>query len=189
MSTSTPSEIPTPKASADEVRAALAAATPGPWWREEDENHIYSRQTEPVIGHPWVEVYKRVTTFDYDTLPTEADAHLIANAPTWLTALLAALDEVTAERDRYERLTLKWQKAWNDDRNEVVSAVLAKVDAKAALEVAQRENAELREALDGFVEHVKGLGEPWPDTELGQLLATALAALTPSTAPDPREAP
>jgi len=56
----------------DEIKAALAAATPVPW-------HAWNRG----IGY-------EVHTF------RESDAHLIANAPTWLADLLAEVDRLTA---------------------------------------------------------------------------------------------
>jgi hypothetical protein len=42
-----------------------------------------------------------------------------------------------AERSRWERLALVWQQKWNDDRNEVVSAVLMRQEAALAFEVCE----------------------------------------------------
>ena len=62
-----------------EVRAALAAATPGPWEQSRgfpvivygaDHNDIYSRPREEI----------------------ERNVHLIASAPSWLAALCDRLD-------------------------------------------------------------------------------------------------
>ena len=67
-----------------EVRAALAAATPGPWEQSRgfpaivygaDRNDIYSRPREEI----------------------ERNVHLIASAPSWLAALCDRLDAAEAE--------------------------------------------------------------------------------------------
>ena len=67
-----------------EVRAALAAATPGPWEQSRgfpvivygaDRNDIYSRPREEI----------------------ERNVHLIANAPSWLAALCDRLDAAEAK--------------------------------------------------------------------------------------------
>ena len=71
-----------------EVRAALAAATPGPWKQSRgfpaivygaDRNDIYSRPREEI----------------------ERNVRLIASAPSWLAALCDRLDAAEA---KYERL-------------------------------------------------------------------------------------
>lgn len=73
----------------DEIRAALARATPGPW-----DYHVSQHRDD---GRVW-----RLGGDGDDICrlaypAREADAHLIANAPTWLAELLAEVDEAQAE--------------------------------------------------------------------------------------------
>ena len=69
----------------DEIRAALAAATPGPW-------QVYeSMQADTFVYGP-----RGILRDDIIAGPTynRENAHLIANAPTWLAELLAEVDRL-----------------------------------------------------------------------------------------------
>ena len=73
----------------DEIRAALAAATPGPLVHlpsMQADTFIYLR--DDIIAGP---TYRR------------SRGHLIANAPTWLAELLAEVDALTARAEAAER--------------------------------------------------------------------------------------
>lgn len=70
-----------------ELKAALEAATPGPWITAADPSHYDSRS----------EIYRvedgefvAATGGKWDTL--EANAHLIASAPEWLAKLIAVAE-------------------------------------------------------------------------------------------------
>ncbi len=67
----------TPDFSPEVIAEALRAATPGPWVAE-SYHRIYTEDRQ-----------RRVLR---DEQLDDADAHLIANAPTWLAQLLAALE-------------------------------------------------------------------------------------------------
>lgn len=72
----------------DEIRAALAAATPGPW-------QVYeSMQADTFVYGP-----RGILRDDIIAGPTynRENAHLIANAPTWLAELLAEVDRLREE--------------------------------------------------------------------------------------------
>lgn len=78
-----------------EIREALDAATPGPWAGEQQE-------CVELYGDPWA------MQLDSDgdgerpfVFGSKHDAHLIANAPTWLAELLA---ENTRLREALERI-------------------------------------------------------------------------------------
>jgi hypothetical protein len=82
----------------DAIRARLDAATPGPWEAvtpkryaavrsEKAGCYVYTQGKIPAETHP-------------DTVARQQrDAHLIANAPTDLRALLDEVERLTAERD------------------------------------------------------------------------------------------
>lgn len=80
-----------------EIRAALAAATPGPW---EAEGRGVGQ-----CGEPWGDVVStRVDCMAYcyggtgSAIESPADAHLIANAPAWLAELVARVEAAEASQ-------------------------------------------------------------------------------------------
>ena len=78
----------------DEIRAALAAATPGPW-------QVYeSMQADTFVYGP-----RGILRDDIIAGPTYSreNAHLIANAPTWLAELLAEVDRLAARAEAAEQ--------------------------------------------------------------------------------------
>ena len=80
----------------DNIRAALAAATPGPWhaW---DRGIGYEVHVGPDCeGLGWGESECRELNSEFRETFRESDAHLIANAPTWLAELLAEVDRLSA---------------------------------------------------------------------------------------------
>lgn len=106
-----------------DIRARLAAATPGPWtWDRSNEKdewgdcgpHLVSVETEHhVWTHPAtgakreydIPVHQIITAsgFDASSIGVEnADADLIAHAPADLAALTAALDAVLSLHRDYE---------------------------------------------------------------------------------------
>ena len=80
----------------DEIRAALAAATPGPWaW-------LYPDQC--CRGGYCIKSEADLDTDDGVTHAVEAlhaDVVLIANTPTWLAELLAEVDRLTSAVQEY----------------------------------------------------------------------------------------
>lgn len=87
----------------EEIKAALDAATPGPWdspWSEDagqwgEENVAFRAEGEIVCG---------VIYYDGPRLAVKPeDAHLIANAPTWLAVLLAEVERLGGILDAYSR--------------------------------------------------------------------------------------
>lgn len=74
----------------DEIRAALAAATPGPW----DATYDPADRWTSITGQQYGEyVCPEVATCEGDV---GTDAHLIANAPTYIADLLAEVDRLRA---------------------------------------------------------------------------------------------
>ena len=67
----------------DNIRAALEAATPGPWWTESNSYIVAEAvRPDPMTGEP-------MQDRDLIARSNGTDAHLIANAPAWLAELLA----------------------------------------------------------------------------------------------------
>lgn len=131
----------------DEIRAALAAATPGPW-------QVYeSMQADTFIYGP-----RGILRDDIIAGPTynRENAHMIANAPTWLAELLAEVDRLT--RWKAEALPVmtglqELGKALGLTLGESITGPSA-VDAAHAL----RARAE---AAEQAVERVRELAEYW----------------------------
>ena len=98
---------PTPPAPpTSEIRKALDEATPGPW--EEHGMEIIRRNAAPAV--PWHTVVSECEEKSTGAgVVRAADAHLIANAPTWLAQLLDEVDALTAKlaaaEARIEQLT------------------------------------------------------------------------------------
>ena len=83
----------------DEIRAALAAATPGPWDAKPLGSEGYAVTGAPDPDAPGVraKMRRRIARFGYQDWDTDrANAELVANAPTWLAELLAEVDALTA---------------------------------------------------------------------------------------------
>lgn len=108
----------------------------------------------------------------------EADAHLIANAPTWLAQLLAALE---AERAENERLRTQEDRSLSDAERHIVAA-------EAALEAKDGEVARLRVAWQRSFAMLRAT-YPHPDhvplvvERVIDMMAAALAPSTPKGAP------
>lgn len=74
----------------DEIRARLAAATPGKWKHNEDAT---------VVGVLWTQVVCRLSDrFDDDLANHAANAALITNAPADLAYLLEEVERLVHER-------------------------------------------------------------------------------------------
>lgn len=78
----------------EEIRAALAAATPGPW-HETGFGEIES-DARDERGFPRMVIYD-------EGGHTGADAKLIANAPVWLAELCDEVERLVAETQRLTR--------------------------------------------------------------------------------------
>lgn len=96
-----------------EVKAALQAATPGPW--KDNGNEIVSERNERVgIGG----------------FLTEEDNHLAANSFTWLKQMIERVEEVewemsvAAEQQQYVVNMLQSQIETTDKKNEAAKAML-----------------------------------------------------------------
>lgn len=93
----------------NEIRKALESATQGKW-QADDQDTAYSAE---------VFVYQDyIHTSIAGGMRTE-DAHLIANAPEWLSYLLTELDAQGKELERVERLAEQWAKAYDGIRAEL----------------------------------------------------------------------
>lgn len=82
----------------DQIRARLEAATPGPWHVDGEPYEVkslvqYAREGEVIVG-----------TYISDVVERDEDATFIANAPTDIARLLAALDAVHALASDLEQL-------------------------------------------------------------------------------------
>ena len=73
------------------IRAALAAATPGPWKEVCGiaKHYVASLEGAEELGLSLQEMHPH----DGREVPAHANAVLIANAPTWLAALVAEIDQ------------------------------------------------------------------------------------------------
>lgn len=119
------------KSTEELIREALEKATPGQWTYDPFINGYgvkaggYSNQVALITENSGI---------DRSREQAKNNAHLIANAPTWLKYLL---DKVELEKDK----SAKWEKAFdNTDRQYL------KIEREAAQ--LRKENAAMREALE-----------------------------------------
>lgn len=115
-----------------EAREALEKATPGPWkvieqvW-EEDKPFLAERHIVTVYDYPQLKSPDPVVCMSHCVYEPkqrvyidEHDAHLIAQAPTWLSTLLSALEEQQREINAIKLITenerLEKNRAW--DKND-----------------------------------------------------------------------
>lgn len=97
----------------DPIRARLAAATPGPWfWDEKYDPDKDGDSGLALTNNDGVEIVgaynHHCCAYRDDPTVKDEDAPLIANAPTDMAHLLAALDAVTALVDRTTRAPLEY---------------------------------------------------------------------------------
>lgn len=131
------------------IEAALAAATPGPWHAE----GMGGIQMDGIsdgyrIGAENVHRLAQLFATNTDRVTRNADACLIANAPTWIAELLArveaaeALLELTGLDEVEELISLVeghargWQDAYNEE-----------FDKRRALEADARRYRAIRDAV------------------------------------------
>jgi len=148
----------------DDIRAALAAATPGPW-RTHDFGHPGEQEPSSIVVHTgkfdWNDVQDPDGTSAIAWMPAwgrqdSDNAHLIANAPTWLADLLAEVDRLT--RWKAEALPVmtglqELGKALGLTLGESItgpSAVDAANALRARAEAAERKLAEVREITEHY---------------------------------------
>ena len=87
---------PTPSApSTEKIRKALAEATPGPW-NSTDHGWTVWAQRKPHAEPRFVAAASSPTSHGQHARGM-ADAHLIANAPTWLAQLCDQVDALTTK--------------------------------------------------------------------------------------------
>ena len=77
--------VTTPPTPLHVIREAIAFATKGPWWRD-GAGYIVSKGDSPYRQ-------KAVCDLSSRTDFTESDAHLIANAPSWLAELVGRCEQ------------------------------------------------------------------------------------------------
>ena len=143
----------------EEIRAALAVATPGPWDAKPLGSEGYAVTGAPDPDAPGVraKMRRRIARFGYQDWDTDrANAELVANTPTWLAELLAEVDRLT--RWKAEALPVmtglqELGKALGLTLGESITGPSA-VDAAHAL----RARAE---AAEQAVERVRELAEYW----------------------------
>jgi hypothetical protein len=124
----------------DEIRKALDAATPGPWEAaESDDGHEILMGTAIVNpghydSHHMIE-YNHCCYYDEDdceagqkqALEAEANATLIANAPTWIKQLLDTVEAHAAEIERWKQEALLQARLYTE-KNEKVEQLRAEVE-------------------------------------------------------------
>lgn len=159
------------------ISAALGDATPGPWETHQSERH--PEQWSVRVRFPWGKT--RVLTIR----AAEHNAHLIANAPTWLAQLLGALE---AAEKRIEELETERDDATDEITDPWIFGTVRGLEWRSSeleheLEAVQRENASLREALKGIVADHGGCERDAHSAQVGLLKARKAAALAPSTQP------
>ena len=82
----------------DDIREALAAATPGPWDAKPlgSEGYAVTGAPDPDAHGVRAKMRRRIARFGYQDWDTDrTNAELVANAPTWLAELLAEVDRLT----------------------------------------------------------------------------------------------
>lgn len=90
----------------DDIRAALGAATPGPWESTPLGSEGYTVTGAPDPGATGVraKVRLRIARFGYQDWDTDrANAELVANAPEWLDDLLAEVGLLRTLKHRHEQ--------------------------------------------------------------------------------------
>lgn len=140
-----------------EAREDLEKATPGPWkvieqvW-EEDKPFLAERHIVTAYDHPQLKSYDSVVCMSHCIYEPkqrvyidEHDAHLIANAPTYISTLLSAYEEAQREIERLNRIqeTLK----------EAVSAIVSE-GRKDKLKADEWTESVVKEARQLRTEHV-----------------------------------
>ena len=102
----------------DDIKAALEAATPGPWESITLGSEGFTVTGAPDTSAPGVRAMlrRRIARVGYQDWDTDsANAHLVAHAPKWLAELLAEVDALTARAEaaeatvrRVRRLAESW---------------------------------------------------------------------------------
>jgi hypothetical protein len=130
----------------DEIKRALAAATPGPWdWcssgcGQDPEAELVVFRDGGMAGSPEIAELRH---------NAEEDAALIAAAPTWLAELVVEVErlqrEVKDEEESYEHLRKTLESERHGRRQaKVVEATARAEAAEARAKAAEAELAELR---------------------------------------------
>ncbi len=88
----------------DDIRAALEAATPGPWhaWDRGIGCEVHQGQDGTHEGWPIDRPCSPLNDEFRETF-RKSDAHLIAHAPEWLAELLGELDRLGTLKQRQEQ--------------------------------------------------------------------------------------
>lgn len=93
------------------IKEALNKATPGPWRQGTPEHLIFGARTPNGGGYGGV---ARASARYMNRSERLANAHLIANAPTWLAQLVAEVEQLRADRDAMAA-QLAAAKSWIED--------------------------------------------------------------------------
>jgi hypothetical protein len=167
------------------IEAALKAATPGPWEASgHDSGHSmyeldwYVVQPEAGDAICDLESYERVTCNERHAQTTaEADAHLIANAPTWLAELLERVKAAEAH-------VVELARDAGDQRAMYLDAHAAGLRMTERAHVAEAEVERLADwkasalpVMDGLQELGKSLGLPLGARITGPLAYVAAETL------------
>ena len=95
----------------EEIKTALAAATTRPWCEDDtgDEIEIVGRADNAIrygVCGEWTIAKIDADELERETVPVEANAHLIANAPAWLDEMITELEQARAEIYRFKLAVL-----------------------------------------------------------------------------------
>ena len=142
----------------DEIKRALAAATPGPWC----PTTVYLEKREPPVACGTGPVHP----FDGPSLAADADARLIARAPAWLTELVA----------RAERAETAAQHAGTVALHHKARAEAAEAEVERLRGLVAELAAWLEDAADIIRDDCPG-AEEGDDENARELIARARAAL------------
>ena len=85
------------------IKERLAAATPGPWrvWTDPDPTKVRATAVETAWCHGDIEGDTELIT---DYLPTDADAEMIAHAPSDLAALVAEVEQLREQVEAVKKI-------------------------------------------------------------------------------------
>lgn len=161
------------------LRAALKAADKGPWFLLQGDDTACHNCGQEHVYYRWAHEYGEAGSI-LSTWPVEvmgctdwniANAHLIANAPTWLTAILDAYE---AERARNETLTRRFNLSMEMlDPGRFGPADKQLTEALEQLAAERDKVREYAEAVGEWVTDWPPAQPPWPkEARLRELAAT-----------------
>jgi DNA repair exonuclease SbcCD ATPase subunit len=131
------------------IRNALQAATPGPWEVSRPDRDYNSQRItgkdDDGDNVPVCDVFLSISANVANEKYVEPDAHLIANAPEWLSYLLSELEAAKAEAEKWKEqakvnheISLSGFRSASDKRDEIETL-------QQQLDAAKQENERLRQ--------------------------------------------